>query len=87
MEWIEGGKTLDKGFGLIRNRVELWNSSLRSAFCWEKVMVLSARKRRGATEENLKTAVQIESSQPVFRLCMHVEVACRRMNKFYSVKR
>jgi len=22
----------------------------------------------------------------VFRLCMHMEVACRRINKFYSVK-
>jgi len=46
MEWIEGGKMSDKGFGLIRNRVELWNSSLGSAFCWAKVMVLSARKGR-----------------------------------------
>ena len=36
-------------------------------------------KRKVATEENVKIAIQIESSQ-------HVEVACRRMNKFYSVK-
>jgi len=48
MEWIEGGKMSDKGFGLtmIRNRVEPWNSVLGSAFCWEKVVVLSVRKGR-----------------------------------------
>jgi len=48
MEWIEGGKTLDKGFGLImiRNSVELWNSVLGSAFCWVKVVVLSAQTGR-----------------------------------------
>ena len=48
MEWIKGGKTSDKGFGLtmIRNRVELWNSVLGSAFCWVKVVVLSAQTGR-----------------------------------------
>jgi len=44
-------------------------------------------KREVAAEDNLKIAVQIESSELVFHLCMHVEIACRRMNKFYSVKR
>jgi len=43
-------------------------------------------KRELTAEENLNIAVQIESSQPVFCLCMHVEVACRRMDKFYSAK-
>jgi len=46
MEWIEGGKTSDKGFNLIRNRVELWNPFLGLAFFWENVVVLSARKGR-----------------------------------------
>ena len=35
---------MDKGFGLIRNRVELWNSVLGLVFCWEKVVVLLAQK-------------------------------------------
>jgi len=36
---------VDKGFGLIRNRVELWNSVLGSAFCWAKMVVMSAGRR------------------------------------------
>jgi len=38
MRWRVGG---GHGFGLImiRNRVELWNSILGSAFCWAKVVV------------------------------------------------
>ena len=43
-------------------------------------------KMEVAAEDNLNIAAQIESSQPVFRLCMHVEVACPRMDKFYPVK-
>jgi len=31
-------------------------------------------------------AIQRESNEPVFHLCMHMEVACRRINKFDSVK-
>ena len=42
---IESDEMSDKGFGLIRNRVGHWNSILGSAFCWAKVVVLSARKR------------------------------------------
>jgi len=44
MEWVKSGKMSDKGFGLIRNRVELWNSVLELAFCWAKIVVLSAQK-------------------------------------------
>jgi len=48
IERIGSGETSDKGFGLVRNRVLVptLKFDLKSAFCWAKVMTLSAREGR-----------------------------------------
>jgi len=46
MKQIKGGETPDKGFGFIENGVPVrtLKFDLKSAFCWVKLVALSARE-------------------------------------------